>query len=239
VRARIALALAALLWSAGILTPSVRAQPAQSASWTVQTAAFIDYRQASMQVGELLAMGLDAYVEFAMSDGTQYARVRIGCFAGRDAAETFARDIRGRLTAEAVAQPLNQGAAVAACVSWDPGFIKPPVWRVERVGADIVFAVEVGGLTGYLQHAGGRWRFSHSVPTPPTVTHTVSPRFREVHSGGLSLVQTTLDGGTTVTACAGDLLWQRDRVAVVERASRVIACVVDETAVETVEGGAG
>jgi hypothetical protein len=188
-----------------------------------------------MQVGELRAMGLDAYVEFVTSDGTQYARVRIGCYAGRDAAETLARDIRGRLTAEAVAQPLNQGARVSACVSWEPGFIKPSVWRVEREGADIVFAVEVGGLTGYLQHAGGRWRFSHTIPTPPTVSDTGSRRFREVHSGGLSLVQTTLDDGTTITACAGDLLWQQDRVAVVERASRVIACVVDET----VEGDAG
>jgi hypothetical protein len=198
-------------------------------SWTVQTAAFQDYRQASAQVAELAALGFDAYSEFVMQDGRQYARVRVGCFNTRDAAVSFAADIHGRLTSEAVAQPLTSGASPRACVHWDAGFLKPAHWEVVRQGADIVFRVELGGHIGYLRHDGVGWRFGHELPAEPGAAAREAARFRGARAAGAELIQARLADGSWVHACTGRLLWQRGRVAVVERSDSVIACVVDET----------
>lgn len=201
---------------------------AQADLWTVQTAAYQDYRQASSQIDELLNLGFDAYSEFAMSGGNQYARVRIGCFTTRAAAEAFASDMRGNVTADAVAQPLSVGAAVEKCVEWDVGFLKPQVWDTVRRVPDVLFRVELGGQAGYLQHAGSGWRFAHSPPVPVDPASRDSSRFSEVRFGGINLVQARLDNGEQLNACTGDLLWQSGLTAVVERSDSVIACVVDE-----------
>lgn len=198
-------------------------------NWTVQTAAFQDYRQASEQVAELQSLGFDAYSEFAMQGGRQYARVRIGCFATRDAAVSFAGDIRGRITADAVAQPISALAAGRTCVRFDPGFVKPDRWELLRQGRDLLFRVELGGQVGFLQHDGGGWRFLHERPSPPAAGALTQQRFRQVRIGGLNLAQVQLADGSRLNACGGLLLWQYDWTVVVERASRVIACVVDGT----------
>ncbi|HEX7004684.1 MAG TPA: SPOR domain-containing protein [Trueperaceae bacterium] len=214
-----------LLWLAAILLLPMA--QAQAQFWTVQTAAFQDYRQALSQVDQLLDLGFDAYSEFTMSNGQQYSRVRIGCFAGRSAAEAFASDLSGAVTAEAVPQPLSEGASVTACVDWDVGFVKPREWSIERRRPDILFRVEVGGQVGFLRHTGAGWEFTHSSPAPLLAPAEQSVDFVEVEIGGVTLVQARPRGGDPVNACGGQLLWQSGRVAVVERSDSVIACVVD------------
>jgi hypothetical protein len=202
---------------------------ASAQQWTVQAAAFQDYRQATALVAELSALGLDAYTEFVMQDGRQYARVRAGCFSTRDAADSSAGDIRGRITAEAVAQPLTTGATPRACIDWVPGFLKPAVWQIVRRATDIVFRVEFGGQVGYLLHDGSGWQFGHALPNATRGSRSEPAGFREVSVGGAALTQARLADGSWVYACGGRLLWQQGRTAVVERADSVIACVVDES----------
>jgi hypothetical protein len=202
---------------------------ASAEQWTVQTAAFQDHRQATRQIEELRALGFDAYTEFVMQEGRQYSRVRIGCFASRDAAVSFARDLRGRVTADAAAQPLGPAARPLACVEWEPGFVKPGAWRLVRAGSDVVFRVEVAGQVGFLQHDGSGWMLLHDLPSPPAADPSrQEERFRQVSIGGLSLAQARLPDGSRINACGGKLLWQRGEAAIVERASTVIACVVDD-----------
>ena len=201
----------------------------QGERWTVQTAAFQDYRQATSQIDQLEALGFDAYTEFAMSGGQQYTRVRIGCFHGRAAAAEFAGRLAGAITAEAVPQPLGETATPAACVEWDVGFIKPEAWTIVRRQPDILFRVEVGGQVGYLRHAGEEWQFSHTAPAPATPEPASSATFREVRVGGVTLVQARLGDGNRVNACSGDLLWQHGYTAVVEGPDSVLACVVDDS----------
>lgn len=203
-------------------------QGSPSGRWTVQTAAFQDYRQASSQIAQLVDLGFDAYGEFVMREGRQFTRVRIGCFTDRAAAEAVALELKGNVTAEAAAQPLSERVSYKACVEWDPGFLKPQEWRTLRQGEDIVFRVELGGQVGYLQHDGSGWEFGRTLPPQRAAAPAGAPRFREVRIGGLTLVQARLEGGGTINACPGELLWQRGLTAVVERSDSVIACVVDE-----------
>lgn len=211
------------------LTLLLAAGTAAAQQWTVQLAAYQDYRQATSQIAELLELGFDAYSEFAMQEGEQYSRVRIGCFETREAAVSFARDLRGRVTADAVAQPIGSLSGPRACVQWDTGFVKPARWRTLRSGTDIVFRVERGGQVGYLQHDGAAWRFDRSLPSEPGTAAPDGARFRQVEAGGVGLVQVRLSDGTPLNVCGGRLLWQHGYIAVVERSSTVIACVVNET----------
>ena len=205
---------------------------AQGSRWTVQTAAFQDYRQASSQVEQLLDLGFDAYTEFAMSGGQQYARVRIGCFEDRAAAEAFAQAMRGSVTADAAAQPLSEGAVPRTCVEWDVGFLKPQVWSIERNRPDILFRVELGDQVGYLRHAGAAWQFTHTAPAtsqPPVAGRST---FGSRPIGGVPFLQARLEGNRRINACVGELLWQSGLIAVVERPEAVIACrvkMIDES----------
>lgn len=203
-------------------------QGSPSGRWTVQTAAFQDYRQARSQIAQLVELGFDAYSEFVMHEGQQFTRVRIGCFGDRAAAEALALGLKGNVTAEAAAQPLDDGSADRACVNWDPGFLKPPEWRIERQGEDMVFRVELGGQVGYLRHDGRGWEFGHTLPPQRATPPAGEPRFSELQLAGLTLVQAHLQGGHRVNACLGKLLWQRGLTAVVESSDSVIACEVDE-----------
>src|SRR5690625_6750426 len=105
---------------------------AVSAQWTVQVAAYQDYRQAQGQVRSLQELGFDAYTEFVTRGGTQFARVRVGCFDSEDSAAAFAADMQGNVTAEAVPQELTPGSGGIACVTWDPGFLKAASYSLVR-----------------------------------------------------------------------------------------------------------
>ena len=220
--------LRALLVALFLFAGMAVGQGTRAGYWTVQTAAFQDYRQASSQIDELIDLGFDAYGEFVMDDGRQFTRVRIGCFTSRRAAEAMALRLVGNVTAEAAAQPLSEEASPRACVDWDAGFVKPQEWRVERSENDVVFRVELGGQVGYLRHDGNDWQFGHTLPPTQSAAPAGEPRFAEVQVGALSLVQARLSDGTGVNVCTGVLIWQRDSTAVVERSDSVIACVVDE-----------
>ena len=199
-------------------------------SWTIQTVAFPDYRQALGTVEELQALGFDAYTEFTISsDGRQFARVRIGCFTDRHGAELFARSIRDAVTQHAVVQPLNAGAEVSFCLNSEVGFLKPGSWTVERQNdLEIVFRVQVAGHTGYIRRADGQWQL---LPEPLDLPAASLPAskgrgmFRQVTAAGVAAVATQLDGNARI-ACLGTLLWQNGAIAVVERASTVITCEV-------------
>lgn len=204
-------------------------QAGMTENWTVQTAAFHDYRQASEQVSELRELGFDAYSEFTMQEGRQYVRVRIGCFTSREAAVSYAGDIRGRITAAAVAQPISAGASGRPCVQFDPGFVKPHRWELLRQGADVLFRVELAGQVGFLQHDGASWRFLHEPPAQPTANADGKQQFRQVRIGGLKMAQAQLRDASLLNACGGSILWQHGSTVIVERASSVIACVVDDS----------
>jgi hypothetical protein len=197
-------------------------------SWTIQTVAYPDYRQAVETLEELQALGFDAYTEFTISsDGRQFARVRIGCFTDRHGAELFARSLRGVVVQQAVVQPLNAGASVSFCLESEVGFLKPGDWEVERQSnTEIVFRVQVAGYTGYIRRADGEWQLLPEPVGLPEVTGAGSGIFRQVNVAGIAAVAAQVAAGERI-ACLGTLLWQNGSVAVVERASTVIACVVN------------
>lgn len=230
-------ALRTLISGPASLTPSRRlalllllllAGSALADNWTIQTAAFNDYRQAAAQVAELRSLGFDSYAEFSMNRGQQYTRVRIGCFTSRAAAESFSRELTGKVTAEAVPQPLSDGAPTRACVEWDTGFLKPDDWRAVRLEQDAVFRVELDGQVGYVRHDGTAWSFGHQLPQPPAAMATGEQRFRERPVASTVLVRARLAQGGDTNVCVGKLLWQRGLTAVVERPNAVIACTVHE-----------
>lgn len=198
--------------------------------WTVQTVAFQDHRQAVATVEELRRLGFDAYSEFAMNDGKQFSRVRIGCFREKDAADAFARALRGRITQQAVVQPLSAAATPRTCVDSDVGFIKPAAWRLERSDATgVLFRVETLGQVGYVEWAGGRWAVLDAPSGPAGGAAGAPERYHQAFPGGVAMVQAKLAGGA-VHVCNGRLLWQGRGVAVVERTSAVVACAVNEDA---------
>lgn len=209
--------------------------------WTVQTAAFSDYRQARAQVDELRELGFDAYSEFAMNGGRQYARVRVGCFTTRETAAQFADDLRGFVTAEAVPQPLAPSASPSACVAWEVGFVKPLRWEIERRGEDVVFRVELDGVVGYVRHDGEGWRLSQELPPAAAMASPVAAgdeagaaagiEFEQARVLRLERVIASLPGDSRLVACAGTLLWQGGNAAIVERSDSVIACMVDDDVV--------
>jgi hypothetical protein len=202
---------------------------ALAASWTIQTVAFPDYRQAVETVETLQELGFDAYVEFTMSgDGRQFSRVRIGCFAERHGAEAFARSLRGAVTQHAVIQPLNAGAGVSFCLRDEVGFVKPAAWGIERQSShEILFRVSVAGHTGFIRRAAGQWQL---LPEPEAVPAAATARqgtFRQHDVSGVALVGATL-GDSDKVVCPGRLLWQNGSVAIVERSDSVVACIVEE-----------
>mgnify|MGYP001285155022 FL=1 len=196
-----------------------------SAAWTVQVAAYQDYRQAQGQVRSLQELGFDAYTEFVTRGGTQFARVRVGCFDSEDSAAAFAADMQGNVTAEAVPQELTPGSGGIACVTWDPGFLKAASYTLVRTGMDVVYELELMGHRGYLQHDGRGWNFGPELPEAPGVTPR--GRFESFNLGARSFVRESPPGQQPVVACSGTLVWQAHGVAVVERNQRVIACVVN------------
>lgn len=197
-------------------------------SWTVQTAAFRDDRQALAVVAELRALGVEAYREFAMDDGRQFSRVRVGCWASRDGAASFAEALRGRVTAEAVPVPLSAGAPLRVCARREVGFLKPARWELtERTPAALTFRVEVGDREGYVRLDGDRWIVLQAFAPAPSAAGSAGARFVQLETAGAPLVARR-DGGVPLALCAGRLLGQTPRAAVVEEDGAVVACLVEE-----------
>lgn len=194
--------------------------------WTVQTVAFPDYRQAQDSEATLRGHGFAAYTEFTMFEGTQYSRVRIGCFNSREGAEWLAGFIAPAYTAEAVPVPLSEGSSIAFCVTDDVGFIKPADWAVQSQDSQqIVFRVQLAGHTGYVRMRNGEWRLlTHIEPaTAPTSSQSVS--FEQATLAGSQVVLASTPHGRRIV-CPGRLLWQAGMSAVIERGPLVTACTV-------------
>jgi hypothetical protein len=210
---------ALLLWAFG------GAALAQSA-WTVQTVAFRDLRDANAQVAYLATVGLPAYAEFTMANGLQYVRVRVGCHDRRDAAEAWADLLRGAVTPEAVAVPVEAAPpAHVPCVATDVGFLKPSVWSLVSADGDLpTFQVEVGGHTAYLRHDGEAWRLWQSLAPDPAPA-PAAPAGQEVRVdrvAGRPVAWSDAVG----PLCPGTLVATAGPVAIVDRGDAVVACRV-------------
>lgn len=196
--------------------------------WTVQTVAHRDYRNATSVQAELTDLGFDAYVDFAVADGVQFARVRVGCFDSRAAAQSFAEGLLGSVTSEAVPVPLEftTGTTPKYCLKRDVGFIVPTSWRQLEAGHRAVFEVTTLASSALIVHDGGKWRLYQrhedisalSAPAEPPLTP-----FRQQPLLGVNRIfyQDTI-------IAHGQLLWQRGNVAIVLEGDTVIAYAIDD-----------
>lgn len=192
--------------------------------WTVQVVALRDYREAQLVAFELRALGLDAYTEFAMQDGLQFVRVRIGCFEDRDAALATAAAIRGRLTSDAQPVEFTDGGHASACVEHRVGFIDDYEWRFLGVEQGVAsFEVIVVDKLARVAHDGSRWALvQDGGELPEAATSAVTAFSQRVH-GGLSLV-TARVAGEDLVVCPGALIASSGAWAIVDRGDAVVAC---------------
>lgn len=198
---------------------------AQDDRWTVQVIALRDYREAQTVAAELRQFNLDAYTEFAMEDGKQFVRVRVGCFEGREAAEAVAGAIRGRLTAEAELVEFTQGAQVAACVQQTVGFLDDYGWRyLGSEGGVPAFAVSVAGMDALVAHDGDRWWVVQGNGPPPAATAAEAlVSFAQRRHAGVMLVSQVRVADELVV-CPGALVTASGEWAIVDRGDAVVAC---------------
>lgn len=197
---------------------------AQADGWTIQTASFRDFRQATEVVEILESLGYDAYTEFAMSGEHQYTRVRVGCFQTLSGAEQMARHLRDAVTAEAVPQLLTEGAVVESCTSVTVGFFKPQSWSIFNLSSDrVVFEVVVAGRVAFVQHREGSWSVLQSAPTPSSERGDPEGPFVQEQVAGRPLVMLQR-GDRVVATCPGHLLWQSAGVAVVDDGNAILSC---------------
>ncbi len=193
--------------------------------WTVQTVALRDLRQAQAAVGQLAALGFDAYDEFAMNDGHQFVRVRVGCYTDKEAAAAAAQALAGRVTEQAVPVPMSPDAKVARCVEEDVGFLKPGTWHpVQRADGLPAYRVSVAGLSAELVFDGRGWHVlqSGSAPFEPTPAGTAAS-FVKARPGGAAWVAEELPVGARLL-CPGTLVAQVGDAVVVDRPNEVVAC---------------
>lgn len=203
------------------LTP---AHWAAAEAWAVQTVALRDYREAQLVVEDLRQRSFDAYTEFAMQDGLQFVRVRLGCFTDRAAAEAMAAALAPRVVREAAVVEFTRGALVHACTSSVVGFRKPAEWGpVNDPGAVPAFAVKVAGRDARVVHDGTRWRVIQGVGPIPPLAGPSTARFEEVVQGGVHFVAQRV-GDARYVICPGRLLTHVGNVAIVEQGDLLVAC---------------
>ncbi|MEJ2667818.1 MAG: SPOR domain-containing protein [Deinococcales bacterium] len=222
---------ALLLTLSALLTGVAWAQ-----GWSVQTVALRDLRQARTVVGELQALGFDAFPEFAMHDGEQFVRVRVGCYTDRSAAEAAAQALAGHVTKQAVAVTLSATTRADECVREDVGFLKPRVWKqLDPADGLPTFDVDIGGHKARLLFTGQGWRVLQSgeafTPTPAAANAS----FVVARPGGAPWVAQELASGTRML-CPGKLIGTAGSAAVVERSNEVVACMLVPVSSEQAKG---
>lgn len=232
-RARRAGFVALLLTLTALLAGAACAQ-----DWSVQTVALRDLRQARTVVGELEALGFDAFPEFAMHDGEQFVRVRVGCYTDRAAAEAAAQALAGHVTKQAVAVTLSTTSGADKCVREDIGFLKPKVWKqLDPPDGLPTFDVDIGGHKARLVFTGQDWRVLQAgeaftaTPAPADATFVVA------RPGGAAWVAQELASGTRML-CPGKLIGTAGSAAVVERSDAVVACSLVPLPTEQAKGSA-
>lgn len=207
--------------------------------WTVQIAAYRDFQVANGVVSELRELGFDAYYEFAMNEGRQYARVRVGCFVDGDSAAAVAALLRV-VTREAVVVPLEQVEA-RSCVRFDLGFNEPALWGIHSSQPEVVvFWVELAGHRGYIAHTASGWQVFQREPsaapgaswlagapsTNPGATERL-PAVSGIGYGssplfGASVIKAHLPGSSLVIA-DGELIWSSSHAAIVRSNGTLMA----------------
>jgi hypothetical protein len=189
-------------------------------SWSVQTVALRDFREAQGIAAGLRVHGLPAYTEFTMQGGLQYVRVRVGCTSEREVAEAWAVLLTRSFVAEAVAVPVDGPLpAGVACVAAEVGFRKPARWALVSAPGDMpVFRVEVVDHVAYLGYDGLIWRVWQGMA--PTPVAAPAPRVAAARLEGRDVVRSA-DGSLL---CPGRLLASVGDAAVVELGDAIVAC---------------
>lgn len=231
-RSTVALWIVAVLasWLAGVAF-------AQGGAWTVQTVALRDLRQADTVVAQLRNLGFDAYDEFAMNDGKQFVRVRVGCYADRAAAQAAATALAKHVTEQAVPAPISPGARVDHCIREEIGFLKPASWsRVASGGNLPTFHVRVAGHSADLVFDGTRWVVVQDGSPRPKTAVADGAAFVSAHPGDVAWAAEEMPGGTRLL-CPGTLVGHAGRAAVVERAGEVVACSFAPPSLRVANGG--
>lgn len=193
--------------------------PALAQSWTLQTNAFSDYREAVAAVDSFKAQGFDSYSEFFMQNGKQLVRVRIGCFESKDDALAFASLVS---SAEKVALPMTENAATLFCTNRSVGFKTPSNWgRYQETPTHIDFWVSLKDVTAYLRFDSSAWRIIQSGSyRPEAATVTGVGYFREEASG---LIKLYYPGLSVLTITSGTLIWQNALSAVILENEQLVA----------------
>lgn len=197
---------------------------AAAESWTVQTVAMRDLREATSVADDLRRLGFDAYTEFTMANRLQYVRVRVGCFHARDGAEAMAALLRGWATRDAVVVERTPGAPARGCLLRDVGFVAPEDgWR-QRAPGVASFEVEVAGVTGLVRYRGGRWQVLQAAADDALpIAVSTERRFVQVDAAPRPFVAIR-DPDGPLLVCAGRLLAESDGAAIVEQDGVVSAC---------------
>lgn len=208
--------------------------------WTVQIAAFRDFRVAGEVVAELRELGFDAYYEFVMNKGLQYARVRVGCFIDGDGAANAAALLTAGVTQEAVVLPMSDQAEPRPCVRFDLGFNEPASWGIHSSQPEaVIFWVELSGHRGYIAHTAGGWQVLQREPSATPGANwlaTPSPNPGAIERlpavGGVSygssphldttVIKARLPGNSLVVA-GGELIWSSSHAAIVRSNGTLLA----------------
>lgn len=210
---------------------------AQGGAWTVQTVALRDLRQADHVVAQLKNLGFDAYDEFAMNDGKQFVRVRVGCYSDRAAAQAVAEAMAKHVTEQAVAAPISPAARVDRCVREDVGFLKPASWsRVQGADGLPTFHVKVAGHSADVVFDGTRWVVVQDGSAPPATAAAASAPFVVAHPGDVAWAAEETPGGTRLL-CPGTLVGHAGQAAIVERTGEVVACSFAPRSLRLANGG--
>ncbi len=218
-------ALALVLLAFAPLVTRAAAQAPVAEAWTIQTVALRDYAEAQAVADDLRGLGFAAYTEFAMHQGRQWVRVRVGCWFGREGADGVAEILRALVTDEAVAVPLTPAAPVR-CVDIEVGFIKPARYLPVHLPGELpTYRIEIAEHVAHVRHDGEAWRVLQGEDEPEPVTappNGVTYRTGELRGYAVVLV---IDDGAASVFCPGRLVAQVADVAVVDWANAIVACM--------------
>ena len=197
---------------------------AAAESWTVQTVAVRDLREARSVAADLSRLGFDAYTEYTMSRGLQYVRVRVGCFHARADADAFASLLADWAVREAVVVERTPDAPTAGCLEREVGFVAPGAWRQRGPGV-AAFEVEVAGVPGVIRYQSGRWQLLQAPATEAIADRREEGRsFVQARGTPWPFVAMRRTDGDDLLLCHGTLLAEADGAAIVEHDGVVASC---------------
>ncbi len=198
---------------------------AHADGWSVQTVALRDLREAQWTAAALRSHGFPAFNEFAMTDGLQYVRVRVGCWTVREGAEAVATLLLdGAYAREAVVVPHSPDSPMR-CTEVDVGFLTPATWTALHGEGELpTFRVELAGHVGHLRHDGERWHVIQGDVAPePVAIDDPAWSYRNHHIAGAAAVFDDT-GAAPLLVCPGGMLGQVDDVVIVAWQDAVVAC---------------